>query len=53
MTFKAYNHGSKYPYFNRAYVVRVLLFSFLAVNFVHDKKQKKAKDCPDLSDGII
>ena len=31
MTFKVFNLGSKYPYFNRAYVVRVPIFSFVTV----------------------
>ena len=31
MTFKVCNHGSKYPYFNRAYVVRGYWFSATTV----------------------
>ena len=32
MTFKVCNLGSKQPYFNRAYVVRVPIFSFTTVS---------------------
>ena len=41
-SFKVCNLGSKYPYINRAYVVRVLLFSFLALKTLGDKISKQS-----------
>ena len=45
MTFKLCNLGSKQPYFNTAYVVRVPIFSFTTVRYIFLKKIKELFYC--------
>ena len=44
MTFKVCNLGSKQPYFNSAYVVRVPIFSFTTVLFIPNKTLKNTNE---------